>query len=616
VPGVVDITAATPRQTLLDALARPGTTVRLAADVNMDLSGLEDIRVAGGVTLTSEEPGQLGIARTTSALGGGPPVVSGRRGLSLGPRLFTTTRPRHLFSITCDGTSNADNVRFYGFRLQGPDLGIVNGDDKLEQGIYIESCLGIEIADLELSGWAGAAIYVAENSSARMDNPQAVHIHDNFIHDNQHLEEDGYGVDVSRGAWAWIERNVFDFNRHAITAYGDPGTGYRADLNLVLRGGGVNGKILNGQVHEFDVHGDKNCPDIPGNRHTWNCGDAGDQFWFTANSFQYTSDNAIKLRGTPRVQAVIDDNVFAHSSLDDAIAYTTGPANIVYQPTAGIAITPNQVGYDSFGRYGVCDFDADGKDDLFLPTGTTWWMSSAGRVQWTYLNRAHERLDKVLLGYFDGDQKCDVLTVDAGQVLISSGGTGDWTPLGVSAASIDELAVGSFGGGGRRPGDVFRRAPDGAWNVLLHGQHEWRTLESSSLPLSQLRLGDFTGDRVTDVLGVVGGRWAISRSGTGKWETLNAGLSDGLANVLVADVNGNGTDDVVRFDGDRWQVSWDGRGAWTTLAQPGSDGSSHVFAGHFTGNPKADLLLVDDGRLGRLYNSTTGAVGLQGLYPY
>jgi hypothetical protein len=34
-----------------------------------------------------------------------------------------------------------------------------------------------------------------------------------------------------------IERNVFDFNRHAIAAGSEPGTGYTAQHNLVLKGG-------------------------------------------------------------------------------------------------------------------------------------------------------------------------------------------------------------------------------------------------------------------------------------------------------------------------------------------------------------------------------------------
>ena len=49
---------------------------------------------------------------------------------------------------------------------------------------------------------------------------------------------DGYGVSVTHGAYALIERNVFDYNRHAIIGGGETGTGYLAYRNLVLEHGG------------------------------------------------------------------------------------------------------------------------------------------------------------------------------------------------------------------------------------------------------------------------------------------------------------------------------------------------------------------------------------------
>ena len=97
-----------------------------------------------------------------------------------------------------------------------------------------------------------------------------------------------------------------------------------------------------------------------------------------------------------------------------------------------------------------------------------------------------------------------------------------------------------------------------------------RPLASSSFPLDQLHFGDFTGDGITDVLAVEGGRWFLSRSATDHWQTLNRTLSSSLNGVLIADVDGNGIDDVVRFKltgftSGRWEVSWDGRTDWQTL---------------------------------------------------
>ena len=112
---------------------------------------------------------------------------------------------------------------------------------------------------------------------SRIITPDAVKIHGNFIHHNQHQGKDGYGVAVNEGAYALIERNVFDFNRHAIKASPDPGTGYVAKYNLVLKGGGVHDGFLNTYTHLFDVHGDENCirctdPILrPVARRVWRC---------------------------------------------------------------------------------------------------------------------------------------------------------------------------------------------------------------------------------------------------------------------------------------------------------------------------------------------------------
>lgn len=103
---------------------------------------------------------------------------------------------------------------------------------------------------------------------------------------------------------------------------------------------------------------------------------------------------------------------------------------------------------DTYGKYGVCDFDGDGIDDLFLATGVSWWYMSGAKMHWTFLNSHPEQLDQVLLGDFNGDHRCDVLTVHGNSLDISSGGTDVRRPLGVSGVSLSELQVGDFNGDG------------------------------------------------------------------------------------------------------------------------------------------------------------------------
>ena len=635
---------------LVQAVGTANTTVRLAESVNMDLTDYDRILIKEGVTLTSELPATLVLAalqptqpesrESLDALSPCPPtttaapaVVSGRTGEKLGPRLFTRSRPKPLFFIRCDGSHTGDNVRLFGFRLHGPKFGQENEKEIQPTAIQINACTGIEIANMELAGWSGQAIEIRDDKDRpRISKPEEIRIHDNFIHHNQHKGRNGYGVNVNDGAYALITHNAFDFNRHAIKAKGENGVGYRAHQNLVLKGGGRHGKLFNEYTHQFDVHGDRSCLtttkvgdlifEIPWFGSWLNCGGAGDRFSFTENTFQYVNDKAIKLRGTPHERALIADNVFAHKSLDDALSLHHG-INV----DLGTGSLANEPGMDTYGRYGVCDLDGDGQDDLFLATGTTWWYSSAGRMHWVHLSSRSERLDRIGLGYFDDDRRCDVLTPRGNRWVISSGGSAVPHELpGTFPVPFEELRFGDFNGDGRT--DVFRRDPDGQWSVVSPGVHDWRNLRSSQFPLDELRFGDFDGDGVTDVLSLNGGHWSYAPGGDQPWRPLNPDVSTKLKSLVIADVNANGTDDVIRFiPRDAWsgklQVSWDGRSGWETLEKVTSNlfplpppVPILVFAGKFDDSTGADILLVDENRLGLRFSTTNNALVPHSLYAY
>lgn len=522
-PSTVTITRSTPDPigTLKGALATPNMTVYLASDVDLNLSNeKKPIRIAQGVKVIGGQPCSLPIGGGTQpAIGGSTipgqwtPICGGRTPSYPGPRLYTTIHARPLFALYCvKGDLGGDGgVRLTGFRLQGPDWAEdVDGNDHLEIGIQINSCNGVEIANMELSGWAGAAIQVV-NWENKQTGPQAVRIHDNFIHHNQHLHGNGYGVDVSSGGWALIERNVFDFNRHAIT-HGNIDTpggfqhqgGYVASENLVLKGGGLNDNcsflcVRPHSVQQFDVHGDGNCPSLISS--LWNCGQSGKQYQVLHNAFQFTAANAFKLRGTPLVGAFINNNVFAHKSVGDAVS-TDGWG------TRGLYVGTNTANLDTFGKYGACDFNGDGHDDLFLATGATWWYMSSAKQHWVYLNSMPETLDQLAFGDFEGTGRCDVFTVKGDQWLISRGGSGPWQSLGRFGVPFDQLRFGNFTGSRRT--EIFRRAPDGSWWLISPGVFGWRRLAGSSLPLNQLHFGNFNGHGITDIVANVNGHWSVS----------------------------------------------------------------------------------------------------------
>lgn len=692
-------------------LQNPNTTVLLGPNVILDFSNAPDLlplKFATCVTLTSIESfppepviEQSGTARRDARSVNGTPGTGmgpARTPHSLGPLLKFGSHSEDekdvFLLVTCpeDSPPN-DHVRISGFRLEGPSLGQQTAD---QFGILIHRCLDIEVSNMEIFGWGAAGVRVLDDQEGqhgpgqeppnnrpgeRIGRPEQVRIFNNYFHHNQHASEResvdcdctwyyacldwvwckavrghaaGYGVDVHHGAWAQVYFNLFDVNRHGLASSGKMG-GYDARGNLTLKGGGYHGRLGNTYTHQFDIHGAGGG----------GFGEqAGVQSWFFKNSFQYRNDNAIKIRGRPHIEISIGDNVFPHEGLendwgDDAIALNDRDDLDVIHLLPG-----NVIEFDSYGRYGVCDFDGDGIDDLFLPTGKTWWFSSFGEFPWTYLNDKNEQLDQVRLGYFDNDLRCDVLAARDGEWVFSSGGLGDWQSLGSFGAPgaagtppLNEVEFGRFDptqwdrrpGATRRTTHAFWRAPDGQWHVTPLSRPEWKPVQRSRFEMNQLRFGDFNGDGVTDVLAVEDGRWAISVSANSRWRRLNARLGDPVRNLIIANMDDDDNiDDILRLERQiqktpvddemqssrltrvtlTWWRSKNGTEPWQrwknytfhyyTSREFVSPGFG--FAGRFGAAPGGGTLVIDQNRLGHFYSEAEIKAGAApdwtSLFPY
>lgn len=713
------------REQLKKALARDNTTVRLGPNVELDFSDLPasffPIQFGRCVTLTSVssfEPGpspagprgrgvmEPPVGRSDAAERGdrssavsAPSATSARltarRGadavgdigdleVERAPRLGAARTPKSLGPLLIYGPSRDpkasfleiicfengklnDRARISGFRLRGPSLG--NQSTK-EVGIRILDCIDIEISNMEIFGWGGAGISInGDYAGGRILNVGQIKIFNNFFHHNQHPSQGGsaagYGIDVSVRGWARISENVFDFNRHAIATHGKSG-GYDAVRNLVLKGGGFHGRYPvygDRYTHQFDVHGTDNCG-FSGffSDSVWNCGNAGKKFEYVGNSFQYTRDNAIKIRGKPAEKAYIAYNVFPHEGLEN----DWGDDAINLHTSENVEIGPgNVIEVDTFGEYGVCDFDGDGVDDLFLATGATWWYSSSGEFHWSYMNAKKERLSQVRLGYFDNDLRCDVLVESGGRWMISSGGYGDWQGFGAFGAPLSEVEFGWFDpnvrdhrpNATRRATHAFRRWPagqwsDGEWSVTPLSASEWSApVQNSSLPMNELKFGDFTGDGVTDVLAVIGGRWQISESALNPWtDNFNTNLDDAVESLFIADIDNDNIDDILKLvpmvateepcteetEEDRsyclmtidrgWRVSWGGRTKWQPLQpevvvqvkdrQDFEFEPKAAFVGRFGAARPAGILVVDPDRIGRFFSPAESEPEWSSLFPY
>lgn len=656
---VVDIQTSSQRAELIAALATDNTTVRLGPEVDMTFDDLPDsmmpIKFGRCITLTSvasfgnvvhAPPGTRGFIGLEPA---GPARTPHSRGPVL--RYGHARNPvTNFLDIVCSGGRISDGIRISGFRLFGPSFGQQYTN---EQGIHISDCHDVDISNMEIAGWGGAGVQVQSPAWGPESVEPAqilVLIHDNFMHDNKHPSDgdhaEGYGVNTSTGGWSDIFQNAFDNNRHSVAADGTAG-GYTAERNLVLKGGGYhNGTFLGisyeKYIHVMDVHGTDNCDTFSSS--AFNCGTAGRLFLMRGNTFQYTKTNDIHIRGKPEGYATIAGNVFARSDQDAAIALQTND---------NVFVEDNQYNVDGYGQYGVCDFDGDGVDDLFLATGVTWWFSSFGEFQWSYLNSQPDTLNNVRLGYFDGDLKCDVLAehpAGSGKWFISSGGTSDWKPLGSFGHPLSEVQFGRFDpnvsddrpGATRQTTHAFWRRSDGAWFVTPLTSPTWKLIGSSSFPLNQLRFGDFTGHGRTDVLAVENGHWAVSENGTKPWRVLNPTLHDPVANLYIANMDADDNiDDILRLDrvvsdtrdnrehvALTWWRSKNGTQPWKiwktySFDYPLDDEHWSVkygFAGRFGAAPGGGTVVIDDGRVGNFFSAAETAVGASpnwnSVFPY
>jgi hypothetical protein len=298
-------------------------------------------------------------------------------------------------------------------RIEGAEMGIAAEDAESSNGIVVYSSVNVEIDNNEIYGWRGSAVDVRDpRRRLHLSNYNAVRVHDNFIHHNQHYRREGYGVSVHDSGYALIERNVFDYNRHAIASGGTPGIGYFAHSNLVLEHGGLNSGTLNLHTHQFDVHGTESCCLAE-----LYCGDAGERFEFRYNTIMYDHGTAIKVRGKPSQGALAEFNVFKHPDewggcLNDSALVQNAPADT--HATRNLVSRNNTFGaeWSDMSAPSTCDFNADGTHDSFIATGATWWYYSSRLGSWVYLRDSLKRMADLTVGHFNGDRYCDVKDKD------------------------------------------------------------------------------------------------------------------------------------------------------------------------------------------------------------
>jgi FG-GAP-like repeat len=530
----------------------------------------------------SEDVAILVIPEGVTLMGGRSPRRSGGV-LAMSERLDRRSDRRYVMLRL------RSNTRVIGLRLRGYNQRDTKDRDDPTRAIQIVGSSGVRIENNEIFGWPAEGIEALDTPAELGATPRITR---NFIHNNVQCDL-GYGVVLSGNAFAWIDRNVFDYNRHDVAGGGQRGQGYRAELNFSLTSGPTcypDDLLPDHYNQHYDMHGFPKDGRLAGRR-----------MEIVRNTIRGAQEYQVikrrpgfSLRGTPEERAIFADNAVHHpAKLGDkgAVRVTApSPEHVQAMIRSGrLVIRGNRLCVDTAAELAVGDMDGDGRDDVFQAVGTLWVYSPSGHREWHFLRESTLRLRHLGLGDFDGDGKTDVFAQVDGRWLVSSGGTGALTPLPASSSiDIKNYRFADFDGD--RKTDVFRA--DGSHFVYSSGAATgWEQHVASRMRIEELRFGDFDGDGKTDVFSLANNQWSVSYAADTTWRRLNRKLSSNLGALVFADFNGDRKTDVARTNGGKWEVSWGGATPWQTLAfgrpEPLSVG---MLFGDFDADSRDDVL--------------------------
>jgi FG-GAP-like repeat len=476
------------------------------------------------------------------------------------------------------------DTRIRGLRLFGYDPldTTPRGDGTV--GVNIHDVVDVLVDDDEVSGWPDAAIGVGPVQNTP-GTARKIRITNNFIHNNVQCGL-GYGVIVGTRGYAFIDENVFNYNRHDVAGNGAPGSGYIATLNFVLTSGPTCGGHYN---QHFDMHGTGG-----GSSHVG--GIAGSYIEIRSNTIRGDQSYgflggktrlAFDLRGTPVEKAIFADNVVVHPNETVAIKIE-GTISLALKQLHTLFVSGNSYGVNTAKDLAAGDFDGDGRADVFQANGTAWYYSPAGSGIWRFLNASTLRLRRLAFGDFNGDGRTDVFTQRGARWLVSYAADSTWRALPAgSNIPIADYRFGDFNGDGKT--DVFR-ANGSRFYVSYGAATSWTPLAASHLKIGDLRLCDFNGDGRTDVFSLANHQWSVSYGGVSPWRRLNRELSSDLGELAFADFDGDGRCDIARAHGRSFQISWGGTSPWHTEPTQFPESFSGTLLANFQGGKRQDIL--------------------------
>lgn len=271
--------------------ARAGQVVWIPGDLELDVTGLEDLQPAANV------------------------VVASDRGLDGSPgALLSARRSVHPFlKLRGDGV-RITGIRF-GFPVTEPT------DSGGGTGIAVDAA-DVEIDNCVFRGFGHAGVETGRDGFVAN-----THVHHNHFVDNP-MESLGYGVVVYNGD-PLIQANYFDNNRHAIAGGGSKSCSYTAYHNV------CGPRTVS---HTFDMHAGDD-------------GQAGRRFAIVQNVVLAVErpdghvESGIYIRGDPLEESVIGHNQFAHPAEPDGTGDWGDAYELSVDSVGGSNIVPSHNHY-------------------------------------------------------------------------------------------------------------------------------------------------------------------------------------------------------------------------------------------------------------------------------
>lgn len=211
---------------------------------------------------------------------------------------------------------------------------------------------------------------------------------------------------------------------------------------------------------------------------------------------------------------------------------------------------------------------------------------------------------------FNGNGKSDLFAKSGDRWMVLYDGKGPWQQLQTSSIPVSELRFGDVNGNGKT--DILRVGPNHKVLVSYDGVGTWTQLTDAGEQNNLIQVADFNGDHRTDLvyfkmriianggLTQYRGDMYVKYSGTGSWKQINndyylSGPGDYVDNFRFGSFNNDDITDVFRFYNKKFNVYWNGRGDIKELCNPGVTmrSSDLLFVTGLSEPKNTDVIYVD-----------------------